>query len=277
MSKEDSLRDPIVIFSIADFVNLQRGDPTDSDLHKSICRHVHERHQVEWEESDVKNVLRAAGQRGSAIEKEEEKDKRIIDEYEQAMHHINTVEGLRSDAHQQIEVSQPIIERYNQRHTHHRTPLSHAQLALHHALRALTERRKRSKAETKSEEERAKQSDRKEREDHRKEEQSRKAAKKKEEKEKVDQKEMELKRRQDEEQRKTRAINTHLVKALTESNKERYRKRRREADERAEFIRLGNEIMKRFLATTVQTEEAAEKKAVENEKTAEDKANTMPL
>ena len=259
--------------SLTAWFNLQNGEKIVSHLYTDVVDLVFREHSVIWVEADVKSVIRAAHNRGGAIEHEIALDVARKERYEQAMQHIAASSQTRTSARRATEEKQPIIDEYNKISTHTHLPLSMAQLALHRALNNMSEKGKKLKADNEEEEKKMqvliKERKKAEQTAHDKEktEAAREAARKKQE---------ETKAKAEKEVKKTREINTKLYKALTEYNRDGYKRKREEGQARAAFVNIASELIELELKKRRKKEQDESEEKKDGEENKENVENVMP-
>ena len=239
-----SHRDVGILNSLTTFFNSQNGEKTAKQLHAEVIQHVFRQHTVIWVEPDVKSVLRAAAQRGSAIEHEIKLDAARTARYEEAKEYIANHSQTRTSAKKATEEKQPIIDEYNNIADHKHTALTLAQLALHRAVVGLSEKGKQIKADNEEEERKVQAAIKQQRRDEAKAKAEEKA---KTAEEKAQKKREDAAARATAEALNTRAINNEKARALVEHNKDRYKRKREDAELRREFSISGLKVMNLIL------------------------------
>jgi len=268
-----SRRDLTIHASLAAFFNLQDGKKSAAQLYADVMEYIFTSHHVVWAEADVKSVLRAAKQRGGAIEHEMAVDEARKLRYAEAQAYIAANSQTRTSKRQAIAVKQRVIDEYNAIISHTHLPPSMAQLALHQSLHNMTEKGRRLRAENEIEERRVQAAIR---------ERNRAEAKAKSEKKAKEAEESGQKKREEaaakaaKEANNTRKINTERARALMEHNRDRYKRKREERELKAAFMESGLKAMAKYLAESAAPEEKAEDVGDNSEENKENVENHMP-
>ena len=273
MSTKVSRSDVSIHNTLTTFFTSQDGETPVHSMYHDIMDLVFKEHTVIWAECDVKSVIRAAKQRGGALEMEDARDEAVRQRYEEAKEIIANSGPLRSNIKKAKERFKPAFEAFEQLHPHHHQPLSLAQRRLHHAMQTMA-----GKSKARREAKEAEEKDMQElvRQKRKADEIERKAKRSKEAAENSAKKAEEAAERQRKEAQNTRAINNKKAKDLREHNKDTYRRKREEAEDRAKLVKI---ILREKNSLDKEAAEKApqEKKSeAEVEEGVEEEENFMP-
>lgn len=260
--------------SLTQFFDLQPGQKTARQLYEPIIEWVFSKHHVIWVEADVKSVLRAANNRGSAIEHETALDEARTQRYREAQLYIAQHSSTRTRKRQATAERQPVIDEYNRivKHTH--MPLSLAQVEMHRAMRRLDERALKIKADNEAEEKRIQEAIRQRNRDEaaaRREQRAKKTA------DTAEKKREEAAAKAAKEAQTTRAINTQMAKALVEHNKDRYKRKREDGELRTQFMQSGLLVMNKFLAELTAEGQKEQEQTGSEDENKENVEHSMPI
>jgi hypothetical protein len=165
---------------------------------------------------------------------------------------------------------------YDEYHNHKEpihTPLVHAQLALNASVQRMKERSNEIVKENKMEAARKMEEDRKRKE----EEQEEGRRKKREEKEEKEQKAIEERRKKEAMKEETgRARNAKIAVDLAATRIEEYKRKKEEAKERLDFIKLGKQLMLQQIDINKQKAREARREEKGEEQSEDEKENQMP-
>jgi hypothetical protein len=274
MPRDNPQHDVLVLSTITTFINLQSGEKRLVELYDDICDEIYRcNHQV-IVASEVKKIFRQADVTASAIELDDKRDEKTKELYDEAMKFIEENGDTRTKKRQLTAERQSIIDKYKTIHTHTRSQQSLARLALHRAAHGMKQRSEIKTQESKDEAKRMKELERKVKEDERDKERKRKADEKKE---KAEKKQKEREDREAKAQETTRALNTALHKSLRERNINTWKKRKEDADNRAEATKEILLFIREVRAKRNISTSAEEKKGEEDEVEWDSKENQMPL
>jgi len=273
MSKKPSRFSPLVLSTVTAFLHQQDGETELVDLTSAICDEVLKQNEIVWIEADVKSVLRAADQRGSAIELVDKTDERTRELYEEAMNDITNSGGTRAQKRQLTNTHQPIIKAFKALHPHHHDALSLARLALHRAARRVRERNVMRVQEEKEEDRKMKEVKQKMKKDKLIEESKKRDDAKKE---KAEKKKAAVLAAIEAAKGKTRAINKEKGDNLMELNIDRWRTKAQDARNKAKLVEEALFLVQDMRAKQSTNTDKEEKKGEEKELAWDDKENEMP-
>jgi predicted unusual protein kinase regulating ubiquinone biosynthesis (AarF/ABC1/UbiB family) len=273
MATKASRGDVSIHNSLTTFFLSQDGEKSIKALYPELIDLVFKEHLVIWVEADVKSVIRAVKQRGGALEHEIALDEAKKKRYNEALQYIADNSQSRVSTNKAKKEMKKVIDEYKNIHEHSHSLLSRAQLALHRAMQSMAEKAREVREAKEEEEKEMRELVRKKR---KADEVENKAKRIKAAQEKSAKRIEEAAERAKKEAQNTRAINNKLSKALKESNKDTYRKKRVEGEQRAELVRrVLSDYNKKDAAEAGKTGKE-EKSVEEDEESDEEQENLMP-
>jgi hypothetical protein len=263
--------DITVINSLSTFFNLQSGQTTVNNLHSQLIDYVFTQHNVVWTTYDVEKVIRAARKTASKIQVEQAADaetERRYEEWEEEVALVATREGKKRKREEKAE----LYSHYNamkKRGPHRHAPLALAQLALAHAMVAVGKRGADLRKAEREEQARMREFKRKQAEEAAVEERKQKEKAKAEKDAKA---KAEKEKREAEEMQTLKELNANLVRGVAISRVPEWQRKRRQAEEKAEFMKKASLVMDIYLKEHHQNERKEEEKGEEGD----EKENQMP-
>jgi hypothetical protein len=273
MATKASRSDVGIHNTLTAFFLVQDGEKSIKALYPDLIDLVFKEHLVIWVDTDVKSVIRAAKQRGSAIQHETDLDESKKVRYEEALQYIADHSHKRTETIKAKAKMKPVIDEWKKVHEHSHSALSLAQLALHRAMLGMADKARESRQEKEEEEKEMRELVKRKR---KADEEEEKAKRVKAAQEKSTKKIEEAAKRAKKEAKNTRAINTKMAKALTESNKDTYRKKRVDAENRSRLVTHVLQDYEGPKGKKKEREEKEEKSDEEEEGSEKEQENFMP-